>query len=107
MKKMQTLERNQPLIQANRRPGAIGGQLRQTVLHIVVLFFAAISVAPFIWMIFGSFKSYKELVSSTALLPHVWTINNYIEIITRVNFLTAMRNSVISAVSTTASVMLT
>ncbi len=107
MKKVQTLERGQPLTRTTNRPGAIGGHLRQTVLHVIVLFFAVISVAPFIWMIFGSFKAYKELVSSTALLPHVWTVNNYNEIITRVNFLTAMRNSVISAVSTTVSVMLT
>jgi multiple sugar transport system permease protein len=107
MKKMQALERHHPLVRTTRRPGGTGGQLRQMVLHIIVLFFAVISVAPFIWMIFGSFKTYKELVSSTALLPHVWTVNNYVEIITRVNFLTAMRNSVISAVSTTLSVMLT
>jgi len=58
-------------------------------------------------MVFGSFKRYKELVSSTALLPQVWTLNNYTEIITRVNFLTAIRNSVIVAVTTTLTVMLT
>jgi multiple sugar transport system permease protein len=106
MKKVQTLEQARPQVRS-RQAVSISGYARQAVLHIVLLCFAVISVAPFVWMIFGSFKFYKELVSSTAILPRVWTLNNYTEIITRVNFLTALRNSVIAAVTTTLAVMLT
>src|SRR5207249_1795360 len=56
---------------------------------------------------FGSFKTFKELVSSTDLLPHAWTLANYAEIVARVNFLNAIRNSLVVATTQTLSVMLT
>lgn len=68
---------------------------------------SVLSIAPFMWMVFASFKSFKELVSSSDLLPHVWTINNYREIINRVNFPTAFANSVIAAVTVTGVTLFT
>src|SRR5215510_5799166 len=79
----------------------------QALLHAVLICFSAIAGGPFVWMVFASFKKYKELVSSPALLPQVWTLDNYTEIINRVNFLSAFRNSVIVSVVITASVLLT
>jgi multiple sugar transport system permease protein len=81
--------------------------IRQYLLHIVLLFFTFISVFPFVWLIFGSLKPYKELVSSPYILPETWTLMNYSEIITRVNFLNALRNTVIVAVIHTIVVLLT
>ena len=79
----------------------------QVIIHAILLFFSVAAIAPFVWMVFGSFKSFRELVSSTALLPKVWTANNYLEIVNRVNFLTALRNSVVVAVISTFAVVLT
>jgi multiple sugar transport system permease protein len=81
--------------------------ISQGVMHIVLLTVAFLSLAPFIWSIFASFKPFKELVSTQDLLPHTWTLNSYNEIFTRAHFLDAARNSVIAAVSVTAVTLLT
>ena len=91
---------------AGQRAG-IWRYVGQGVIHLVLVVFALAAVLPFIWMVFGSFKEYKELTSSMALLPQTWTLDNYDQIIGRVNFLSAFRNSVIIAVVQTLSVLLT
>jgi multiple sugar transport system permease protein len=81
--------------------------LDQLTAHLLLSLMALLSIAPFVWMFFASLKSFKELVSSQALLPQVWTLNNYREIIQRVNFPTAFANSTIAAITVTAVTLLT
>jgi multiple sugar transport system permease protein len=76
-----------------RRPSLVS----QAAIHLVLVVMCLVSVGPFVWLVFGSLKSYKELVTSRALLPQTWTLDNYIEIVNRVNFLAAFRNSVVVA----------
>ena len=92
---------------AARQQVEVGRYFGQAIVHLVLLVFALAAVLPFLWMVFGSFKEYKELTSSMALLPQTWTLDNYDQIIGRVNFLNAFRNSVIIAVIQTFSVLLT
>ena len=75
--------------------------ISQSLLHIFLLGMVVIAIFPFIWMIFASLKPFKELVESRALLPETWTLRNYEEILGRVNFFAAFRNSIVSAVSVT------
>lgn len=79
----------------------------QVVLHLVLLTMTLASTVPFVWMVFASFKNFKELVSSKALLPEVWTLANYEDILTRVNFLSAFQNSAIAATSVTLAALFT
>ncbi len=79
----------------------------QILLHLLLFVFAIVAVSPFVWMVFGSFKSFKELTTSAMLLPQVWTLANYSAIITRVNFLSAYRNSVVVAFASTILVLTT
>ena len=79
----------------------------QTFLHLILLAMSFVSVTPFVWMVFASFKHFQELVRSTALLPKVWTLENYIEIIARVNFVAAFSNSTLQATSVTLCSALT
>ena len=79
----------------------------QLLLHLILLFMAFLALAPFVWMIFASFKNFKELVSGTNLMPEVWTFNNYREIASRVNFPIAFMNSFISATSVTVATLFT
>jgi multiple sugar transport system permease protein len=58
-------------------------------------------------MVFAAFKPYKELVSSRDLLPHTWTLQNYEEILTRVNFVDAFRNSIVQATTVTVATLFT
>ena len=75
--------------------------LSQAVIHTLLLAMAVAAIFPFIWMIFASLKPFKELVESKDLLPQTWTLRNYEEIIGRVNFVAAFRNSIVAAVTVT------
>ena len=79
----------------------------QFISHVILLFMAVLAVFPFIWMTFASFKTFKDLVSSTQMLPEVWTFNNYIEIASRINFPVAFLNSTIAATAVTFFTLLT
>lgn len=48
-----------------------------TILLIIATVIAYICLVPFLFMIFTSFKGLAESVSSTTLLPQVWTMENY------------------------------
>ena len=86
--------------QARRRPPR-RVIISQGAFHAILLGMTVIAIFPFIWMIFASLKPFKELVESRALLPQDWTLRNYEEIINRVNFVAAFRNSIVAAVSVT------
>lgn len=75
--------------------------------HLVLLIGSLSAILPFIWMLFASFKGFPEVASSTKLLPLNWTVATYVEIIGRVGFLTAFRNSAIQAIPSTLAVLLT
>ncbi|MDE0672306.1 MAG: carbohydrate ABC transporter permease [Caldilineaceae bacterium SB0662_bin_9] len=81
--------------------------LRQGILHVFLGFMTIVALFPFVWMVFASFKPFKELVQSKALLPINWTTENYTEILTRVNFEVAVANSIYSAVTVTVITLLT
>src|ERR1700687_1474763 len=95
------------LVSVSRRGVGVGLYARQGVAHGVLLLFSLAAILPFLWMVLGSFKSYKELTSTMTFLPETWTLDNYNQIISRVNFLNAFRNSVIVAIASTGCILLT
>ena len=97
------MQATQRLSRPARRPWLPYDFWGQFVSHVILLFMALLSVFPFIWMTFASFKTFKDLVSSTQMLPEVWTFNNYIEIASRINFPVAFLNSTIAATTVTFS----
>lgn len=94
-------------VQGGLRAPARQPVLRQAALHIALAALALMAFFPFFWMIFASFKPFKELVQSRALLPIDWTLDNYTEILTRVHFGTAVTNSLYAAVTVTFFALLT
>jgi multiple sugar transport system permease protein len=79
----------------------------QLASHAVLLFVSLLAIVPFVWMFFASFKTFKDLVSNPGMLPQIWTVANYVEIISRVNFPIAFLNSAIAATMVTATTLLT
>lgn len=75
--------------------------------HGLLIVASLIALAPFVWSTFGSFKRFRELVESSELLPRVWTLDNYIEILTRQHFVTAFINSAVVAISVTTASLVT
>jgi multiple sugar transport system permease protein len=79
----------------------------RAVPHVVLLIACFLSVAPFIWSFFGSLKPFRELVSSKELLPQVWTLSAYEEILGRINITDAFKNSLVVAIIVMASSLFT
>ena len=64
-------------------------------------------VAPFVWMILGSFKSEGELRQSPPTWwPHTASLDNYAHLFSRLDFGTYFTNSVLVAVAVTAGNLL-
>jgi multiple sugar transport system permease protein len=82
-------------------------QVRVAVIHAILLAIVFTSVMPFVWMFFGSFKSYVELTSGESLVPLAWTVDNYRAIIFRANFPQAFWNSTLVSLVVTGCVVLT
>lgn len=81
--------------------------LSRAITHCVLLAVCFLAFAPFVWSIFASLKSFKELVNSTDVLPHVWTLSNYQDIVGRSNFLSGFMNSMLAAAPVTLATLLT
>ena len=89
------------------RMAALIEQVRVAVIHAILLAIVFTSVMPFVWMFFGSFKSYVELTSGESLVPLAWTVDNYRAIIFRANFPQAFWNSTLVSLIVTGCVVLT
>ncbi len=98
---MSTMAQTASISRRHRRGWSLNKILSVAIPHTVLTVLSLGAVLPFSWMVMASFKHFKELVESKRFFPIVWTLDNYKEIIFRVNFLTAFRNSVIAAVSVT------
>jgi len=81
--------------------------MTQGVMHLTLLLLCVAALVPFLWSLLASFKFFKELNTSRDFFPKVWTLHNYEEIINRVGFPDAMRNSIIVAVVVTLCVLFT
>lgn len=92
---------------ATRAREQVARWILRAVPHMILLVACYVAVAPFVWSLLGSFKPFRELVSSSELLPQVWTTRAYEEILGRLNILEAFRNSLIVSTVVTASSLLT
>ena len=63
-------------------------KLNSVILNVILLVMGVITVYPFIWMILSSFKQNQEIMAlDQKLLPEQFTIQNYINMNERVDFM--------------------
>lgn len=55
-------------------------QQKNLIVISLAIVIAIMFLLPLVWMVFTSFKTLSESMSSSAILPKVWTLQNYIEI---------------------------
>src|SRR5579872_6341597 len=79
----------------------------QAVLHLILIIIALSAVLPLVWCFFASFKHFRELVSSTDLLPHVWTLDNYKAVFGLASLWSGFHNTIIVTTSVTAATVFT
>lgn len=76
-----------------------GMRFLQILLHVVLVVLAIITVFPFVWMFFSSFKNNPEIVSANpSFFPKTWTIDNYVSISDKLNFFRLFANSIFLSV---------
>jgi ABC-type glycerol-3-phosphate transport system permease component len=76
-------------------------RLPQVALYVVLSVGVLLALVPLIWAVFGSFKAFKELMESRALLPNHWTLDAYQYVMGLSGIWTGFRNTVIVTVSVT------
>lgn len=79
----------------------------QVALHLILIIIALTAVLPLVWCVFASFKHFRELLTSTDLLPHVWTLDSYKAVINLNSIWSGFRNTIIVTVSLTAVIVFT
>ncbi|MCJ7842115.1 carbohydrate ABC transporter permease [Lederbergia sp. NSJ-179] len=85
----------------------ISSKSARIVIHFFLAVVGLIWIYPFIWMVFSSFKTNRELlVSGTTLLPEVFQWENYSRAWNNANFSGYFLNTVILTVSTVLIVVI-
>lgn len=77
-------------------------------LNVLLILLGLVTVYPFVWMLFSSFKQNKEIMAlEQQLLPKVFTVDNYINMNARFNFMRFFANSLFVTVVVTLIVVYT
>jgi ABC-type glycerol-3-phosphate transport system permease component len=79
----------------------------QVVLHLILFCVAFLAIIPLVWCVLASFKSFKELMTSTDLLPQVWTLHAYQTVFGLQYLWSGFRNTLIVTFTVTAAQVFT
>lgn len=80
---------------------------RRAGLHLFLGITSFLAVAPFVWVVFTSFKRSEEIVTETPrLLPTVWTLGNYLKLPEVAPFTRFFLNSIIVSGTSTLFIAL-
>ncbi|GEN57550.1 sugar ABC transporter permease [Halolactibacillus alkaliphilus] len=83
-------------------------QVKVILFNLILLAFSILTVVPFVWMLVSSFKPNSEIVKiGGSFLPDTFTIQNYINVQERFDFLRMFGNSLFVAVVVTGTVIYT
>jgi raffinose/stachyose/melibiose transport system permease protein len=75
-------------------------------IYFVALVAVAITIAPVVYLIIGGFRTTGQINADPAAWPDPWVITNYVAVLTSSNFWLQLTNSTVTAVATTAGVVL-
>lgn len=83
-------------------------RIGKLILVLIASILAYIFIVPFLFMTFTSFKNLSESISATTLLPQIWTLENYVKLLTDVTTAPVLRwllNTAVITVIGTAAVL--
>jgi multiple sugar transport system permease protein len=76
-------------------------------LYVLLTAGLVLMIGPFVWMLLGAFKPNRELITTTpTLLPDDFTLSNFSELFTKLDFATYFFNSTLIAVIVTLANLL-
>lgn len=73
--------------------------------YVIAFFFVGLCIGPVVYIILGGFRSNSQIITSPAGFPDPWEVDNYLSVLQSSIFWRQMANSAISAVATTAGVV--
>lgn len=76
-----------------------------SVVYIILIIWAVITIFPFVWVVVNSFKPSAEVLRSSFSLPQEFTLMNYENAFSRLNVLNAYKNSFLISGCVTIGVM--
>lgn len=76
-----------------------------TVIYVVLIFWALLTIFPFVWVVLNSFKPSAEVLRSSFALPQEFTWENYANAFGKLNVLNAYKNSFVISGCVTVGVM--
>lgn len=80
---------------------------KKIIVHVVLIIGSLIMMAPFLWMVLTSFKSFAETMQvPPTILPKVWKLENYAEVFQKIHFSTYYLNTIIITVGRTIGQLL-
>lgn len=74
-------------------------------IYAVLIFWAVLTIFPFVWVVINSFKPSAEVLRSSFALPQEFTLANYQNAFGKLNVLNAYKNSFIISGTVTIGVM--
>ena len=78
----------------------------QPVIYLVALLAVGLTVAPVIYLVIGGFRTTGQLAANPNALPDPWVLDNYATVLGSSTFWAQAANSSITALATTAGVVL-
>lgn len=83
-------------------------KISSVILNIVLLLMGVVTVYPFVWMLSSSFKKNNEIMAlQQHLLSQLFTVQNYINMNSRFNFMRFFANSLFVTIAITVVVIYT
>ena len=76
------------------------------VIYFIALVAIGLTIVPILYVVLGGFRSNSQLSVDPAGLPHPWIFSNYAHVLTSPDFWTEVGNSGITALTTTAGVII-
>lgn len=81
---------------------------KKVILNLILIFIAGVTILPFVWMLFSSFAPNSEIVKiGGSFLPIPQTLDNYIDVQSKFNFMRMFANSLFIAVLSTVIIIYT
>lgn len=76
-------------------------KVKKSILYLILIVYAFVSIYPLVWMVLYSFKDNNEIfITNPFGLPKVWHWENYAEALKAFDVLTYFKNSIIVSVVT-------
>ena len=77
-------------------------KISRIALYAILILLGIVTVYPFVWMVFSSFKQNREIMAlEQHLLPQAFIVDNYINMNNRFNFLRFFGNSLVVTLAIT------